>query len=70
MGKFLLLVILGLAVYWFVFRAPRSRRETAVPRVEDMVQCARCLTHVPRGEAVSGDGKDYCCEEHRRLGCQ
>lgn len=39
----------------------------APPRVEDMVACAHCGVHLPRGEAVaSGDGTLFCGEPHRR----
>jgi uncharacterized protein len=36
------------------------------PRVEDMVACAHCGVHLPRGEAVAAeDGTLFCGAPHR-----
>lgn len=34
----------------------------AVP--QDMVECAHCGLHLPRGEAVDAAGRSYCSAEH------
>jgi uncharacterized protein len=39
------------------------------PGAQAMVSCAHCGLHLPRPEAVEGEGgRHYCCSEHRRLG--
>lgn len=69
MAKFLLFVLV-LAVIYLLLRA--SKRGPTPPPVspgpEAMAQCAHCGVHFPHSETVSHDGKDYCSEEHRRLG--
>lgn len=89
MTKFLLLVLLIVAVLW----GPLSRlrgpaRRPPAPRptpdrpqgqagpphegTQDIVPCAHCGVHLPRGEAQAGPehgpGQLFCCAEHRRLG--
>ncbi|MET0311431.1 MAG: PP0621 family protein [Burkholderiaceae bacterium] len=49
-----------------------SRQEQAPPPAatgpQDMVKCAHCPVHLPRGEAIEGPaGRLYCSAEHRRL---
>lgn len=34
--------------------------------VADMVACAHCGLHIPRGEAVHAKGNSYCSDAHRR----
>ena len=31
---------------------------------EKMVRCEVCQLHVPENEAISDNGKYYCCSEH------
>lgn len=66
------------ALVWLVRRAfdPASDRpeqgrdagETAPHRADELVRCAHCGVHVPRVEAETRDGRDYCSREHARLG--
>lgn len=69
MAKFLLFLVV-IAVIYFVVRASNRRNKppAAAAGTESMVRCAHCGVHFPGAEAVSGDGGDYCCEDHRRLG--
>lgn len=70
MNKFLLLLLLGIAVYLILARAkrpPPATRKPEPPAVESMVRCAYCSVHLPQGESLPVDDKAYCCEEHRRL---
>lgn len=76
----LLLVILGLSINNFVQRlraslrsgdtrrsVPRSR--PPVERVEQMVRCTVCGTHVPSSRALTGAGggaEVFCSESCRR----
>jgi len=71
--KYLLLILIVLAVLWFV-RAGRRRvappptRPTAAaspPQQEPMLACAHCGLHLPRGEALPGRGGVFCSEAHR-----
>lgn len=70
MGKLLLLILIGVALYLVFTRIGRSRAAPKSPPVRDgeMVRCAHCGLHVPADEGVAADGRIYCCEEHRRLG--
>jgi uncharacterized protein len=60
------LVGIGLLV-WILFRLARKPKpgNRSAGQVDEMVQCARCGTYVPRKEAVQQGGRFYCCEEHR-----
>ncbi|MES9868512.1 MAG: PP0621 family protein [Sedimenticola sp.] len=68
MGLRFLLVILGVwIVYLFARRylTGKSDKGTKTTRpVEKMVRCEHCGTHIPESEAVSREGKNYCCPEH------
>jgi uncharacterized protein len=71
MGKYLLLLVLGVVAY-FLWRGlrrenGRSAGKDAAPGGERMVDCSQCGIHLPLSEAVSGDGRYFCCDEHRRL---
>jgi len=69
MGKFLILVLVALAVY-LLWRG--ARRGDAPPRKpprdgERMVDCSQCGVHLPVSEAVEAKGRYFCSDEHRRL---
>jgi uncharacterized protein len=71
MGKFLLLILVGVVLYLVVTRAkrpPRDSQAAARPADATMTRCAYCGLHVPADESVAADAKTYCCDEHRRLG--
>ena len=65
MGRLLFLFAIVAVVYLLFrsFRKTASRRDSAA--AEDMVRCAHCGVHLPRGESVRADGRDYCSAEHR-----
>ncbi len=70
MGRIVLLLIIGFAVYLAFrgfFRAQTRGDDSAVPRVkeEDMVACARCGVHLPRSDARSEGGLFYCRDNPR-----
>lgn len=49
---------------------PRRAADPAPPAVaqsESMACCAHCGLYFPASEAVSADGRDYCCPAHVRL---
>ena len=68
MGKYLLLIAGVFVVYWLVRSSLRRRVENGQATknsAEDMVRCAQCGVHLPRGESLMLSGKFYCCAEHR-----
>ncbi len=71
MTKIILLVLGLLFAYWVLRRYRRKvDRDESAPRPaseEDMVRCAQCGVHLPRGESVAAQGKFYCGAEHQRL---
>jgi len=68
--KYLLLLIIVLAVLWFV-RGPRTRaasRPQAQPAPQEpatMLACLQCGLHLPRDEALPGRGGVFCSDAHR-----
>ncbi|MDO8787082.1 MAG: PP0621 family protein [Sulfuritalea sp.] len=69
MAKFLLFIAVLAVVYWLVRASNRrSRPPPATGMPEPMTQCAHCGVHFPRAESLSEGERDYCCEDHRRLG--
>ena len=70
MAKIILLVLGLLLVYWILrnYRRRVGRHGTRPPAAggEDMVQCARCGVHLPRGEGITTKGQYYCSPEHQR----
>lgn len=65
MSRLLLLVAIAVVVYLLI----RSFRKNAPPQdklvTEDMVRCAHCGVHLPKGESVQAGGNFFCCAEHR-----
>lgn len=65
MGR-LLFVFAIVAVVYLLFRSYRKNLSSKDKTVtEDMVRCAHCGVHLPRGESVRAEGKDFCSAEHR-----
>lgn len=66
MGRLLFLI----AIVFMVFLLIRSYRKKNAPRqdkpvVDDMVRCAQCGVHLPKGESIQTDGQFFCSIEHR-----
>lgn len=87
MTKFLLLVLVIVAVLWGPLSRLRGPARPAPSRPDprdpssasrasttpqDIVPCAHCGLHLPRGDAIAGPehgrGAMFCSAEHRRLG--
>ncbi|MDZ4201283.1 MAG: PP0621 family protein [Gallionella sp.] len=66
MARLLMLVAIVVAVYLLIrsYRSKASAREESV-LAEDMVCCAHCGVHLPKGESVQSDGAFYCSASHR-----
>lgn len=67
--KYLVLILVVVAVLWLL-RAnrrppPPKPEKPKLPPVEDMVACAECGLHLPRGEALPGRGGFFCSDGHR-----
>jgi len=65
MGR-LLFAFAIVAVVYLLFRSFRKNltdKERIV--AEDMVRCSHCGLHLPKGESVRAEGKDFCSAEHR-----
>ncbi len=63
----LLFLFAIVAVVYLLFRSYRKNATTSEDGgvAEDMVRCAQCGVHLPRGESVRAEGLDYCSAEHR-----
>lgn len=71
MARLILLALAVLVLVWLVRRAiaGRAGRDQSVPGASgELVACAQCGVHLPRAEARSAAGGQYCSEEHARLG--
>jgi uncharacterized protein len=72
--KYLLVLAISIFVIWLwksgrrpEARPPRAARPPAAPQVAtEVVECALCHVHLPRGDALPGPGGVYCSEAHRR----
>ncbi len=67
----ILLIAIAFAVAVWLLRGYRRREQgdTQSPgkaRAEDMVCCARCGIHLPRGESVLSQQRFFCSPEHER----
>ncbi|MDP1673654.1 MAG: PP0621 family protein [Burkholderiales bacterium] len=67
MVKYLLVVIVVALAIWLLRGQRRRRRadERPVAPPQDMVACAHCGVHFPRGESMSAGGRQFCSESHR-----
>jgi len=66
MARLLLIVAVVVVIYLLI----RSYRKNTPPlqddsAVEDMVRCAHCGIHLPKGESIRSDGQFFCGIEHR-----
>ena len=72
MGRLIVLILLAVVVVWLIRRALRAqgsaKEQVSKTLKGELVSCARCGMHLPRGEARSAEGRLYCSEEHARLG--
>lgn len=70
MSKILLIAIAFAAVYWLLRnhrrRADRQAQRPADLQTEDMVNCAHCGLHLPRGEGIVSGSRYFCSAEHER----
>lgn len=79
MSRLLLLLAIAVLVYLLVraFRKNSSQKNSSQKNssaenpgqdqvsAEDMVRCAQCGLHLPKGESVQAQGHFFCSVEHR-----
>jgi uncharacterized protein len=66
MSRLLFLVAIVALIYLLLKSYRRaSRRPVAPDEAEDMVRCAQCGVHLPKGESIAAGGQHYCSEAHR-----
>lgn len=65
MSRLLLLFAIAGLVYLLLrsYRKNLPERDRTV--VDDMVQCAQCGVHLPKGDSISAEGKHFCNPAHR-----
>ena len=70
MSRLLLFLAIAAVVYLLIRSFRRNVPGKDVPGpdkavAEDMVRCAHCGVHLPKGESVRAEGQDFCSVEHR-----
>ena len=69
--KFLLLLIAVGVLFWLLrgslrrVRPPQAGKPAPPAEPKAMQQCAQCGLHLPRDEALPGQGGVFCGEAHR-----
>ena len=70
LGKLLLVFAIVALVFWLLKSYRKGLGSGPDPRIageEDMVRCAQCGIHLPRGESITAGGRFFCSAEHRSL---
>jgi len=65
MSRLFLLVAIALVVYLLLKSYRRNVPQQDKTVAEDMVRCAYCGVHLPKGESILSGGIFFCCAEHR-----
>jgi len=67
MSRLLFIIAIVVLVYLLLrsFRNPSSRQQDKAITAEDMVRCAHCGVHLPKGESIEADGQFFCGAGHR-----
>ncbi len=72
MTKYLLLIGLVVAVWWFWRESQKTRtgksRQDFKGETERMVECAHCGVNQPVSESILASGRYYCCAGHLPAG--
>ena len=63
----LLFIIAIVAVVYLLVRSYRKQapQQDKTIAAEDMVRCAHCGVHLPKGESIEADGQFFCGAGHR-----
>ena len=65
MSRLLLIIAIAAVIYLLIRAYRRQVPRQDKPVAEDMVRCAHCGVHLPKGESVQADGQFFCGTEHR-----
>ncbi|MEO6423392.1 MAG: PP0621 family protein [Candidatus Nitrotoga sp.] len=72
MGRILVVAVIFIVIYLLIrhYHKQTSKNDAIAKDVskhrENMVRCAHCGVHLPKGESIMLDHKHYCNEAHRR----
>lgn len=68
MGRLFFLVVIVLLVYVLIKSLRAQTLKNNIPPsakvAENMVRCAHCGVHLPKGESVQSAGKFFCSQAH------
>lgn len=65
MSRLLLLIGIAAVVYLLIRSYRKNADQQGKTVAEDMVRCAHCGLHLPKGESIQSDGQFFCGTEHR-----
>lgn len=65
MSRLLLIIAIAVVVYLLIRSYRKQVPQQDKPSTEDMVCCAHCGVHLPKGESVQADGQFFCSVDHR-----
>ncbi|HUW25865.1 MAG TPA: PP0621 family protein [Gallionella sp.] len=65
MSRLLLIIAIVAAVYLLIRSFRKQAPQRDVITAEDMVCCAHCGVHLPKGESIQDNGQFFCSAEHR-----
>ena len=66
MSRLLLIIAIAAVIYLFIRSFPKQPpQHHKTITAEDMVRCAQCGVHLPKGESVVANGQFFCSTEHR-----
>lgn len=65
MSRLLLIIAIAAVIYLLIRSYRKQTPQQDKLSTEDMVRCAHCGVHLPKGESVQADGRFFCSAEHR-----
>ena len=65
MSRLILIIAIAAVIYLLIRSYRKQAPQQDKPSAEDMVRCAQCGVHLPKGESVQADGHFFCSAEHR-----
>ena len=65
MSRLLLLIAIAAVIYLLIRFYRKDKHQQDKNLAEDMVRCAHCGVHLPKGESIQAGGHFFCGAEHR-----
>lgn len=65
MSRLIFLIAIVAVAYLLIKSFRKGEVKNDGDKVEDMVRCAHCGVHLPRGESIQAEGLFFCSAEHR-----